>query len=1019
MSRRTVLLLLALLLIVSMLPAPGIGAAAGAPLYPDLKTTKPSGLYFDRVTMSDGLSHYVLRFSNTVWNAGEGRLELQGDPNPSGSNTIYQNVYDATTGGVRVIQRQVSSDIIYHPSHYHYHFQGFASYQLMNRDSAGVYQPTTKRGTKTGFCIMDVARVATTGPSWGQYDGCGGTFQGLSVGWGDVYESSLPEQWIDLGTSRLADGSYAIQSIADPNNKLEEGGRDSNNVGTTYFSVSGGVISIQAAPTTAACLVSPVRGASGSSATVTCSDFGARETVEVYWNTTSSVPIAKATSDKTGRAVITIKIPQGRNSGYALIVSGVTSRRQDTVIFTVNNPVVPTPTPDYMVPPGSNPTFSGSKLPIASSSSSVPSTLPANAYDGSLSTHWYTYRGEIPSSAILTFDLGGTRQLSGVKWTYRLPEMDSMVLQVSPDGSNWTTVSATTARAQHTWEGSSTKSQARFVRMVFNNPSGRLNLGYVSEVQIWGSTTPITSAPTGSNPTFIGSKLPIVSSTSSVPSTLPGNAHDGNLASHWYTYRGQVPASAILTFDLGTARRLSGVKWTYRLPEMDTMTLQGSLDGTTWSTISVTTARAQHTWEGTSTNKRVRYVRMVFNNPSGRANLGYVSEVQIWGSTSGSTSTTSTSTTAMRTSAVTPTATAAVMATPAQVASPVVVPTGTPSPTPTTVPTETPTPDVVPTNTPSPTSTIVPAEVATPAVVASETPIPTETPVPTVVPTETPMPTVEPTETTVPTDAVVATGTVVTTDGATLVCRVEPVTGSAITQLANGSTVLITGPAQDGWYPVLCENTAGWVSAEFVVLAGEGSMPTEQPIVVPTEVVNEPVEVVVEPTPTEQPAEAPIVVPTTEPEPEVTTREQVVNAAADTSVTADGVPADPTLLTLGGPDQAVALISFDVSGVESGTVVSATLVLTGATSGPATTLAVLPGVRIDEASATWSTAQNGMGIGQVGWITGGTQTTVDVTGYVTSDGVVTFVITGSPDQVAAIASRESGVPAYLVLTIED
>ncbi|MDQ3539559.1 MAG: hypothetical protein M3440_02625, partial [Chloroflexota bacterium] len=73
---------------------PTVGSAAGPPLYPDLKTTKPSGLYFDRVVMGDGLSHYVLRFSNTVWNDGEGRLELQGDPKPDGSSKVYQNVYD-------------------------------------------------------------------------------------------------------------------------------------------------------------------------------------------------------------------------------------------------------------------------------------------------------------------------------------------------------------------------------------------------------------------------------------------------------------------------------------------------------------------------------------------------------------------------------------------------------------------------------------------------------------------------------------------------------------------------------------------------------------------------------------------------------------------------------------------------------------------------------------------------------------------------------------------------------------
>ena len=158
--------LLALFLLASFLPMADDAAAAAA-LYPDLKTTPPSGLYFDRVTMGDGLSHYVVRFSNVVWNAGEGRLELQGDPNPSGSNKIYQNFYDARTGGTRVLQRQVSSDIIYHPSHYHYHFEAFASYLLLQRDASGVYQPTTKKGTKTSFCVLDVTRTSSTGVPYG------------------------------------------------------------------------------------------------------------------------------------------------------------------------------------------------------------------------------------------------------------------------------------------------------------------------------------------------------------------------------------------------------------------------------------------------------------------------------------------------------------------------------------------------------------------------------------------------------------------------------------------------------------------------------------------------------------------------------------------------------------------------------------------------------------------------------------------------------------------------------------
>ncbi len=62
-------LFLLLTLVCGMLGAWATTArGAGPALYPDLQTTKPSGLYFDAVTLSDGLVHYVLRFSNTVWN---------------------------------------------------------------------------------------------------------------------------------------------------------------------------------------------------------------------------------------------------------------------------------------------------------------------------------------------------------------------------------------------------------------------------------------------------------------------------------------------------------------------------------------------------------------------------------------------------------------------------------------------------------------------------------------------------------------------------------------------------------------------------------------------------------------------------------------------------------------------------------------------------------------------------------------------------------------------------------------
>lgn len=208
------------------------------PLYPDLKALPPTDLMFDTV---DGDLH-VLRFSNTVWNSGRGRLELEGDADPLGDNTIYQNLYDESVGGTRVSHEVVASDFIFHDSHSHFHFADFASYRLLTKDAGGSYQPSTQESTKISFCIMDTDHVE--GEFDEIYTRCGRDFQGLTPGWGDTYDFSLPDQWVVLGDSFLADGEYGLESTADPKNLLNEGdpALRTNNTATTYFTVQDGVI---------------------------------------------------------------------------------------------------------------------------------------------------------------------------------------------------------------------------------------------------------------------------------------------------------------------------------------------------------------------------------------------------------------------------------------------------------------------------------------------------------------------------------------------------------------------------------------------------------------------------------------------------------------------------------------------------------------------------------------------------------------------------------------------------------
>jgi len=228
-SRRTLLvgLVAALLLLGESAPARG-----GSQLYPDLRTLPPSDLHFAE-ELIDGATHHVLRFAVTIWNAGQGPLELRGVSSADTATTlVLQRVYDETS---EVAELPVGG-FVYHEAHNHWHFEQFAEYQLWTRGEFDrwVLSGRTEgepgwRGSKTtgqgeSFCIRDSRRIASlpNSPPTRGYNDCGHDLQGVSVGWGDTYASYLPEQWIDLGEAPLPNGDYALRVIADPAERLYE-----------------------------------------------------------------------------------------------------------------------------------------------------------------------------------------------------------------------------------------------------------------------------------------------------------------------------------------------------------------------------------------------------------------------------------------------------------------------------------------------------------------------------------------------------------------------------------------------------------------------------------------------------------------------------------------------------------------------------------------------------------------------------------------------------------------------------
>ena len=231
--------------LVSLAPT---AAESAASRYPDLRTLPPSDLRFDTVTYQ-GVTSKVLRFSNTVWNAGQGALELHGTPD--GTSAVTQRIFDDAGSFTDVA---VGNDFTYHPGHDHFHFEDFAEYELWTKRDYDAWVTSGRSvgraqrvGTKTTFCVMDTGRVQSLpgAPAGPVYSQCGTTVQGLSVGWGDTYGWSLPEQWIDLGAAFLPNGTYVLRSIADPRNKLYESANRSDpsresaeaNEGVTVFTV--------------------------------------------------------------------------------------------------------------------------------------------------------------------------------------------------------------------------------------------------------------------------------------------------------------------------------------------------------------------------------------------------------------------------------------------------------------------------------------------------------------------------------------------------------------------------------------------------------------------------------------------------------------------------------------------------------------------------------------------------------------------------------------------------------------
>jgi len=197
-------------------------------LYPDLRVIAANDL-IPGIENVGGTVRFVVRFTTTIWNAGEGPLELRGDSS-DGTARVFQRVYDTSGGMVEFL----SGNFTFLEGHNHWHFENFGRYELWTRGSYERWlasgrtegQPEWLSSKTTGqgesFCVRDSRPMSGQSAAPFRYADCGTDIQGISVNWTDMYTRDLPDQWVDVGMSPLPDGDYVLRLVADPQNLIYE-----------------------------------------------------------------------------------------------------------------------------------------------------------------------------------------------------------------------------------------------------------------------------------------------------------------------------------------------------------------------------------------------------------------------------------------------------------------------------------------------------------------------------------------------------------------------------------------------------------------------------------------------------------------------------------------------------------------------------------------------------------------------------------------------------------------------------
>jgi Lysyl oxidase len=245
MRRKARLLVLAPLLSVALL-APAGGASAASDRLPDLAMAK-----LQRLTTDNTGGRRLLRFSSIIVNIGAGPMEIHSQRATTSSSWSSQQVVYDDAGGSRMVATPGVELIYGGDGHNHWHVKDLERYRLVPLSGGG-----ERVSQKAGFCFFDNYQYKLSlpgAPQSAQYprSACGNQTSrtlrhGLSVGWGDNYQWSLPDQYID--TTGLPNGNYRLWATADQADLFQESNNANNSTWADLRMDANGVTVLRKAP---------------------------------------------------------------------------------------------------------------------------------------------------------------------------------------------------------------------------------------------------------------------------------------------------------------------------------------------------------------------------------------------------------------------------------------------------------------------------------------------------------------------------------------------------------------------------------------------------------------------------------------------------------------------------------------------------------------------------------------------------------------------------------------------------